>query len=216
MSVPQDSPILGNLSVEACTDRPCIRALDREFADPLTRKREIVQPVHAAAPQRRIAHVLVEEDAARLNPSKRVDERLPLRCGRNVMHHVDHRDGAVEPIGKANLDRTMLEGELRGGTQAAESLRGGVRRRDGGFGRVDAVSARNAPGGRQTCQEEPAAAADVEDIGALRYELDASCDRRDAVTVMLQHALEERAIREHPSRDGADIAAGLRVRAAGR
>ncbi len=131
MPVPQDLPGFGEIPVEAFFRRPRIRALDRKFADPLARKREIVQAIHAAPPERRIAHVLVEEDAARLHARERVGKGLLLRCRRNVMHHVDHRDGAIALIGQPGLDRAMLEGELRRSAGGAQALGGGVRGRDG-------------------------------------------------------------------------------------
>lgn len=68
------------------------------------------------------------------------------------------------------------------------------------------MSTRNAPGGGKAGEEQPAAAADVEDIGVRWDQLDAARDRRDAVTMMLQHALEKRSVSEDAARDGADVA----------
>ena len=122
------------------------------------------------------------------------------------MHHVDHRDGAIALIGQPGLDRAMLEGELRRSAGGAQALGSGVRGRDGGRGGIDAVSTRDASVGGKAGEEQPAAAADVEDIGARWDQLDAARDRRDAVTMMLQHALEKRTIGEDAARDGADVA----------
>jgi hypothetical protein len=82
----------------------------------------------------------------------------------------------------------------------------------------------DAAGRCKAGQEQPAAAADVEDIAASRDELDAARDGRDAVAMMLQHALEKRSFGEHAAADRTDVACGitiaiawgLRVRAAGR
>jgi hypothetical protein len=72
-----------------------------------------MEAVHAPPPERCVAHVLVEEDPPGPHPRERVGERLLLRCRRNVMHDVQHRDGAIEPVGKPVLDRAMLELEPR-------------------------------------------------------------------------------------------------------
>src|SRR4051794_19024081 len=68
-----------------------LRQLRRRYiVHPLMRECEIMRPVCQRAPHGCRRNVLVDEHAATRDTARRLQERLALMVGRDMMHHVDH------------------------------------------------------------------------------------------------------------------------------